>query len=276
MKSIIIINDHSSESEHAAIFALVLAQRLGVNIILANLPVLNLTTDEYGWTEMLPEVPNSVAIDSKLMKNIFERKMRYPGFKPLIQELSFSFEMGDLYRLANENEILMVIKGLDEFLPQALLNVNLAINNLLHKIRVPLLIIPSSWSEHELKRMVYLTDLRFCGIGTVKFLADLATCWDANLVIAHASASGLPPMETDQAEEVFNDEISLNIGYKKLFLNMLNQGGSMDILEVVVSEMKADLLVLVDQHFHFNSLTQQYFKDKCTLYNPVPMLIFPS
>lgn len=47
MKSIIIINDHSPESEHAAVFALVLAQRLGVNIILANLPVLKLTTDEY-------------------------------------------------------------------------------------------------------------------------------------------------------------------------------------------------------------------------------------
>lgn len=276
MKSIIIINDHSSEAEHAAIFALVLAQRIEVNIILANLPVLNLTTDEYGWTEMLPEVRDAVAIDSRLMKILFERKMRYPGFKPVIQELSFSFETGDLYRLSSENEILMVIKGLDEFLPQALLNVNLAINNLLHKIRVPLLIIPSSWSENELKRLVYITDLRFCGIGTVKFLADLAACWDANLVIAHASASGLPLMKTDQAEEVFNDEVSLNIGYKKLFLNMLNQGKSIDTLEIVVNEMKADLLVLVDQHFHFNSLTQQYFKDKCALYNPVPMLIFPS
>ncbi|MBT2562989.1 hypothetical protein J7E50_22430 [Pedobacter sp. ISL-68] len=276
MKSIIIINDHSPESEHAAIFALVLAQRLEVNIILANLPVLNLTTDEYGWTEMLPEISNTVAIDSRLMKNLLERKMLHPGFKPVIQELSFSFEMGDLYRLANENEILMVIKGLDEFLPQALLNVNLAINNLLHKIQVPLMIIPSSWSENELKRMVYLTDLRFCGLRTVKFLAGLATCWDANLVIAHASASGLPLMETDQAEEVFNDEVSLNIGYKKLFLNMLNQGEPDNTLKVMVSEMKADLLVLVDQHFHFNLLTQQYFKDNCALYNPVPILIFPS
>lgn len=276
MKSIIIINDQSPESEHAAVFALVLAQRLGVNIILANLPALKLTTEEYGWTETRQEVHNFVTMDSKLMKNLLERKMLHPGFKPLIQELGFSCENGELYKLASENEILMVVKGLDEFLPQALLNVNLAINNLLHKIRVPLLIIPSSWSENELKRMVYLTDLRFCGIGTVKFLAHLATCWDANLIIAHASASGLPLMETDQAEEVFNVEVSLNIGYKKLFLNMLNQGESMGTLEVVVKEMKADLLVLVDQHFHFNFLTQQYFKDRCSLYNPVPILIFPS
>ncbi|MFC4213050.1 hypothetical protein ACFOWA_17780 [Pedobacter lithocola] len=276
MKSIIIINDHSPESEHAAIFALVMAQRLGVNIILANLPVLKLTTDEYGWTETFPEIDDAVAVDSKLMKNLLERKMLHQGFKPVIQELSLSCETRDLYRLASENEILMVIKGLDEFLPQALLNVNLAINNLLHKIQVPLLIIPSSWSENELKRMVYLTDVRFCGIGTVKFLANLATCWDANLVIAHSAASGLPLMETSQAEEVFNEEVSRQICYKKLFLNMLDQDGATDTLEVVVSEMKADLLVLVDQHFHFNFLTQQYFKDKCSLYNPVPILIFPS
>jgi len=276
MKSIIIINDQSPESEHAAVFALVLAQRLGVNLILANLPALKLTTEEYGWTEPLQEVRDAVSVDSKLMKNLLKRKMLHPGFKPVIQELTFSCENGDLYKLASENEILMVIKGLDEFLPHALLNVNLAINNLLHKIHVPLLIVPSSWSENELKRMVYLTDLRFCGIGTVKFLVNLATCWDANLVIAHSGASGLPLMETSQAEEVFNHEVSLNVGYNKLFLNILDQGESMDTLEVVVSEMKADLLVLVDQHFHFNFLTQQYFKDRCSLYNPVPILIFPS
>lgn len=276
MKSIIIINDQSPESEHAAIFALVLAQRLGVNLILANLPALKLTTQEYGWTETLREVRDSVTVDSKLMKSLLQRKKLHPGFKPVIQELSFSCENGDLYKLASENEILMVVKGLDEFLPHALLNVNLAINNLLHEIHVPLLIIPSSWSEDELKRVVYLTDLRFCGIGTVKFLANLSRCWDANLVIAHSAASGLPVMETSQAEEVFNDEVSLNVGYNKLCLNMLDHGESMDTLEVVVSEMKADLLVLVDQHFHFNFLTQQYFKDKCSLYNPVPILIFPS
>ncbi|TCD04413.1 hypothetical protein EZ449_17400 [Pedobacter frigidisoli] len=276
MKSIIIINDQSPESEHAAAFALILAQRIGVNIIVANLPVLKLTTDEYGWTDTLPEIINAVSIDTKMVKNLLERKMLHPGFKPVIQELSFSCENGDLYKLASENEILLVIKGLDEFLPEALLNVNLAINNLLHKIHVPLMIIPSSWSDNELKRMVYLTDLRFCGLGMVKFLANLATCWDANLVIAHSSASGLPQMEINQAEEVFNQEVSHNVGYKKLFLNMLDQNECIDTLEVVVSEMKADLLILVDQHFHFNFLTQQYFKDKCSLYKPVPILILPS
>jgi len=56
----------------------------------------------------------------------------------------------------------------------------------------------------------------------------------------------------------------------------MDQGKSIDTLEVVVGEMNADLLVMVDQHFHFNFLTQQYFKDKCCLYNPVPILIFPS
>ena len=270
MKSIVIINDQSTEVEHAAVFALILAQRLAVNIILADIPVLKLTTAEYGWTETLP------AVDAKLMKNFLERKMIHPGFKPLIQELTFSCESEDLYKLACENEILMVVKGLDEFLPQALLNVNLAINNLLHKIHVPLLIIPSSWSENEFKWMVYLTDLRFCGINTVKFLAYLAACWDANLVIAHSSASGLPLMDINQAEEVFNEEVSCHIGYGKLFLNMLDQDKPTDTLEVVVSEMKADLLVLVDQHFHFNFITQQYFKDKCSIYQPVPLLIFPS
>lgn len=277
MKSILIVNDHSSESEHAAVFALVLAQRIGANIILANMPELKLSAAAtYGWTETPPEEDVSGTVHSELMRNLLERKMIHPGFKPVIREMNFSAQKEDLFTLTSENEILMVIKGLDEFLPHALLNVNLAINNLLNKLHVPLLIVPSSWSENELKRMVYLTDLRFCCIGTLKFLANLAACWDANLVIAHSSASGLPQMELNQAKEVFNEEISLNVGYRKLFLNMLDQGKSVDTIEVVVNEMQADLLILVNQHFHFNSLTEQYFKDKCALYTPVPLLIFPS
>jgi hypothetical protein len=43
----------------------------------------------------------------------------------------------------------------------------------------------------------------------------------------------------------------------------------------MVNDFNADLLVFVNQHFHFNTFIKQYFKDKCALYKPVPLLIFP-
>lgn len=276
MKTILIINDHAPEAEHAAEFALVLAQRMQANLILASSMEPKLDSQHYEWAGSSPDETIAELIHSPLMKKLLWRKKLHPGFSPLIQEAQLDNDREGLFLLASHHDIYMVIKGMDEFLPQALLNVNLAINTLLDKLQVPLLLVPSSWYENEFTRLVYLTDLPFCGIETVRFLADLAGCWKANLVIAHTSVSGLPEIEAEEAENIFNQEVSLNVGYQKLFLNMPDKKDELNTLEIMVSGMQADLLVLVNQHFHFNSLTRQYFKDKCALYKPVPLLIFPS
>ncbi|RNL56034.1 hypothetical protein [Pedobacter jejuensis] len=273
MKTILVINDHSQEAEHAAGFALVLAQRLHMNIIIATSMELKLDSRDYGWAGSSHDETIAEPIHTPLMKKLLRRKKLHPGFSPLIQEVEV--DRKGLFLLSIRNDIYMVVKGMDEFLPQALLNVNLAINTLLDQLQVPLLLVPSSWSENEFTRLVYLTDLRFCGIETVRFLVRLAGCWKANLVIAHSSASGLPEIAMKEAENIFNQEVSLNVGYSKLFLNMLEKNDELNTLEIMVSGMQADLLVMVNQHFHFNTLTKQYFKDKCARYKPVPLLIFP-
>ncbi|GGI26464.1 hypothetical protein [Pedobacter mendelii] len=274
MKTILIINDNTPEAEHAAVFALILAQRLSANIILASNPEPKHDSRDYEWAGSSHDETIAEPIHTPLMKKLLRRKKLHPGFSPLIQEVEV--DMQGLSLLPLRNDIYMVVKGMDEFLPQALLNVNLAINNLLNQLQIPLLLVPSSWSENEFTRLVYLTDLRFCGIETVRCLAGLAGCWKANLVIAHNSASGLPEIEMKEAENIFNQEVSLNVGYTKLFLNMLDKNDELNTLEIMVSGTQADLLVMVNQHFHFNTLTKQYFKDKCALYKPVPLLIFPS
>ncbi|MET4081961.1 hypothetical protein ABIB40_001912 [Pedobacter sp. UYP30] len=121
-----------------------------------------------------------------------------------------------------------------------------------------------------------MTDLRFCGIQTARFLAELAEKWNASLVIAHTSVSGLPKIELEEAESIFNEAVCPNINYRYLLLNMLDKNNQENTLEVMVGQMKADLLVLVNQHFHFNTIIKQYFKDNCARYKPAPLLIFPS
>ncbi|MFC3560580.1 hypothetical protein [Pedobacter jamesrossensis] len=276
MKTILLINDHTPEAEHAAIFGLILAQRMHANIILASSKEPEFDLQNYEWAGSTHDETIAKPIHTSLMKKLLCRKKLHPGFSPLIQETELDNDREGFFLITSRNDLYMVIKGMDEFSPEALLNVNLNINTLLDKLQVPLLLVPSSWSENEFTRLVYLTDLRFCGIEIVKFLANLAGCWRANLVIAHTSASGLPEIESQEAENIFNQEVSLNVGYKKLFLNILDKNDELNTLEIMVRGMQADLLILVNQHFHFNTLTKQYFKDKCALYKPVPLLIFPS
>jgi Universal stress protein family len=155
MKTILIINDHTPQAAHAAEFALVLAQRMRANIILASSSDPRLDSENYEWAGSSHDETIAEPIHTPLMKKLLRRKKLHPGFSPLIQEVELDDDREGIFLLASRNDICMVVKGMDEFVPQALLNVKLAINTLPDKLQVPLLLVPSSWSENEFTRLVF-------------------------------------------------------------------------------------------------------------------------
>lgn len=274
MKTILVLNDNSTTASHAAIFALDLAQKIRANIIVASI----IASDGaiYHEDPQLIETRKLRLQRSALVKTLFAHKKRFTDFRPVIQEIELAnFTGHELFQLTNDCNIYLVIRGMNEFTSSALISINLSINMLLSDIKCPLLIIPSSWDFNEFRDLVYLTDLRFCGIDTVTFIADLAREWNAKVLIAHSTVSGLPEIDEKDANDIFRNEVSRHINYSNIVMNMLDKGKIPDIIKMVVRDFHADLLVFVNQHFHFNTFTKQYFKDKCALYKPVPMLIFP-
>ena len=274
MKTILVLNDHSTTASHAAIFALDLAQKIRANIIVAS--IIESDGPIYHEDLKLSETGTLPLQRSELMKTLFAHKKRYADFRPVIQEIELVDFTGDeLFHLTNERNIYLVIRGMNEFLSSALISINLSINMLLSNIKCPLLVVPSSWNFNEFRDLVYLTDLRFCGINTVTFIADLAREWNSKVLVAHSTASGLPEIDEEDANDIFRDEVQNRVNYSNISMSILDKGKIPDIIKMVVSDFHADLLVFVNQHFHFNTFTKQYFKDKCALYKPVPMLIFP-
>lgn len=274
MKTILVLNDHSETAKHAAIFSLNLAQKIRANVIVATI-----TTSEgpiYHEDLKLSETGSMMLQRSELMNTLFAQKKRYSDFRPVIQEIEITDFTGDeLFQLTSDRNIHLVIQGMDEFLPSALINMNLAITKLLSKIECPLLIVPSSWDFNEFKDLIYLTDLRFCGLPTMSYITELAREWNAEVLIAHSTVSGLPEIDQEDADDIFKNEVQNHINYKNLSMRMLDKGMIPDIIKLAVHDFHADLLVFVNQHFHFNTFTRQYFKDQCASYKPVPMLIFP-
>lgn len=274
MKTILVLNDNSTTASHAAIFALNLAQKIRANVIVASI----IASDDEVYQEdlKLSETGTLLLRRSKLMKTLFAHKKRHTDFRPIIQEVELADFTGDeLFHLTNERNIYLVVRGMNEFVSSALISINLSINMLLSNIKCPLLVVPSSWDFNEFRDLVYLTDLRFCGINTVTFIADLAHEWNAKVLVAHSTASGLPEIDEEDANDIFRDEVRKRINYNNISMSMIDKGKIPDIIKLVVNDFHADLLVFVNQHFHFNTFTKQYFKDKCALYKPVPMLIFP-
>jgi hypothetical protein len=274
MKTLLVLNDHSPTATHAALFALNLAQKIRVNIIVASITP---NEEVIHYEELKLSSTGTITLyRSELMKTLFAHKKRYNDFRPVIQEIELTDFTGDeLFQLTVDRNIYMVIRGMDEFMPSALLNINLSITMLLSKIKCPLLVVPSTWDFNEFRDLVYLTDLRFCGLETVNYIADLAREWNAQVVIAHSTVSGLPEIDVEDADDIFRSEVRNHVNYKNVSMKILDKGEIPDVVKLVVHNFHADLLVFVNQHFHFNTFTKQYFKDKCALYQPVPMLIFP-
>lgn len=274
MKTILILNDHGEHTTQTAIFALDLAQQFSANIVVASLSHPDNLDD---FEEMQLEINGSLVLQrSELMKILLAHKKEYKDFLPVIQEIELERFTGDeLFKLTIEKNIYLVIQGIDEFHPSALHQINNSMEILQGKINCPLLIVPSSWNFGSFKDLMYFTDLRFCCLKKLGFMADFAVEWKANIVIAHSTVSGLPEIDSQDANDIFEDEVYKHVKYKNLSLKIINKEEIPDMIKLVVQELRADLLVFVNQHFHFNAFTKQYFKDKCHLYNPVPMLIFP-
>ncbi|RZJ78946.1 MAG: universal stress protein, partial [Flavobacterium sp.] len=215
MKTLIVLNDHSTTACHAAIFALDLAQKINANLILASImpPKQIMLPHDFADTK----AGTMILQHSALLQSLCTKENKHSSFSPELEEIELSdFNDDELLKLTIEKNVYMVIKGIDEVHPSALLKLNLLMNTLMEKIKCPLLVIPASWNFKTFSKLVYFTDLRFCGLGVINFIAELAQHWNAKVLIAHASASGLPEIDKEQADAIFKEEIYNHLSYAKI------------------------------------------------------------
>jgi hypothetical protein len=277
MKTILIINDNSPEAKHAAEFALTVAKKTKANLTLANTFVktqksVGLVTAGGSGKIVMHEYQTS-----KLLEHLNALNNKDAAdFKPLIEELDASnMDERGLAGMINLNQTWMMIKGMAETAPAGDGQHNLNMHVVLNKVLCPLFLIPISWSIKEIERMVYIADLRYCRIEVVRYLAELARPWRADLSIAHTSAKGLPDMAEKYALTVFSDEICKNVKYDQLFFNNIKEKDLSKTVDVLINGMHNDVLVMVNHRFHFEEILGRYITDTLPVHLNIPLLIFP-
>lgn len=225
MKTILIINDNSPEAKHAAEFALRIAQKTKANLTLANTFVKTqksvglVTAGNSGKIVMEGYQTSKLLAHLKMLND-----KDVADFKPQIEELDASaMDECGLAGVINLNQTWMIIKGMGETASADSDQQGLNMHVVLNKVLCPLFLIPVGWPVKDIERMVYIADLRYCRIQVVRYLAELARPWSADLSIAHTSAKGLPDMAEKYALTVFSDEIGKNVKYDQLFLTTLKK-----------------------------------------------------
>jgi hypothetical protein len=198
------------------------------------------------------------------------------SFKPAIKEFDVAvMTESEMIELVIKNRIWMMVKGMADIRTIADAKKNLNIHTVLNRVLCPLLLIPPHWELKDLERLVYIADLRYCRIQVVRYLADIAKSWNADLSIAHMSARGLPDMAENYALSVFSEEFSTKVNYDQLFFNNIKEKDLAKAVDVMINAMHNDVLVFVNHRYHFEEILGRYITDSLPLNITIPLLIFP-
>ncbi|HTD97950.1 MAG TPA: hypothetical protein VK668_01635 [Mucilaginibacter sp.] len=140
----------------------------------------------------------------------------------------------------------------------------------------PILFIPEKVTYKAFEKIVYATDLRFCRHEVVTFLTQLAKPLNASILIANISALGLPYMEDNYARSVFENEVLNPIHYENIYFSNIRERDIPKALDVLINGMNNDLLVLVNNKYHFKELLGHDTPYNVPENIHIPLLIFPS
>jgi nucleotide-binding universal stress UspA family protein len=274
MKTILVINESSSAAHPAVLLAISIAQQTGAHLLLANIrPVSKkLPVNPHALVPMnTPDAFVPEPMDS-LLEELDMINHHDNPFKPDIQVLpAATYAEADIVALINKHHVWMVISNVQDYAAKGKLN----LQTILNKIQCPLMLVPENFDQKSFDRIVYTADLRYCRIEVLRYLMALAKPYQASLLIAHLSASGLPHLDDNYAEMIFKESIYPLLSYPQLNYQNIRERDMNKAVDVLVNGMDTDLLVLENHRFHFEEILGMSIPDRLPSHLVLPILIFP-
>jgi hypothetical protein len=273
MKNILVINDNSAEAKNAAEFALYIAQKMQVNIVLANVykhqhkihkKVANGTFNDTDAADL--DIPAWV----NFLKSLTG------GFKPHITMLDHDGQ--DESKLAdfiNKHNIWMMVKGTSADMTTSAAQRNFKAHIVLNKVLCPLLLVPKNRAIKAVENIAYITDLRYSRTQIAEYLTELVKPWQGNLSIAHLTAKGLPNITEDCAIELFDSCTRQSVNCGPISFNYVNETDFKVAADVMVNGLKNDILAIVNHHYYIEDILCSNIKGTSLAADNIPILIFP-
>lgn len=265
MADILLINDGSQQSFQAAQYALMLANNLRHNLLLADIiPADRLTKIRIGagvdfiegGDESVPDKLNTI-------------NESYDGFHPDIKNCNVShLSEKELVSFFNQQQLFLIVHASGQNAP--LFN----LQSVFSRVYCPLLILPPDVNVKPIERIMYLTDLRFCQVPVLNYLSKLGRGGSIN--IAHICANGLPEIDSPYAEDIFSKSVSPNVKGSSLYFSHIREKDISKAVDTMIHGMHADLLVCQNRWFHFKKLFGETIPVNVPEYISVPVLVFPS
>jgi len=139
-------------------------------------------------------------------------------------------------------------------------------------INCPLMLLPDSFSITDVKRIVYLTDLRYCQQQVINYLDKFKR---SSVLLAHICEKGLPDLIPSYGNQLFTDTIRYHVANPELFFSHIKESGVEKMVDILVNTMSTDMMVCLNRRFHFQQLLGEQLPKRLPAYITVPLLVFP-
>jgi hypothetical protein len=277
MKNLLLFNDFSSEAEHVAELALLLAGKTNTNLYVWN-------TIEY---EAVPKAKLVMAGTAGGMPEIHSDKNSWierlesrlnweTGLRPAVHFIEgVEYVSEHVLSVVKKYDVGLLLRGTcGDAEHSSYIEANILKSAT--KSGCPVLLVPKHFPYKLFEKIVYPTDLRFCRHDVIVFISELAKLLNSSILIANISEKGLPHMEDNYAQSVFNDAVCYSARLEETYFSNIKERDVAKALDILVNSMNNDLLVMVNNKFHFNELLGHDSPYAIPENINIPLLIFPS
>ncbi|MGF7080219.1 universal stress protein [Mucilaginibacter sp. UYCu711] len=285
MKTILVLTDFSIKADHAAHYALKLAQKIQANLLLCNVypqPAIVTASTHTFWNGNESETFEQDSLNdlAELANRLNKQldKTCNDEFKPVVDFCSMAGPLTAAinYIVASRQILFAVIAthSSDDFM--AFLNGNHA-NEIIENANCPVLVLPYQLSFNGFNKIVFATDLAHKGTDVLHSLYHITKYFDSEVLVTHVGMVKLAKVTEDYITRRFLcQEIGVS-QYPKIQYRSVKNKSITAGLQWLAEHDDIDLLVLVH---HKRNLIQKIFEPSVTkkLANKFakPMLIFPS
>ncbi len=255
---ILFFNDDSPEAVNAGEFALAIANKVRADLLILNLCKKRSKLEAISVRTEKP--------DLRVTNGTSKAKILHVD--------ASEFTEKDICELVIAKKIWLMVKGIEKKVTHEILT-SIDVQAVLNHVACPLLLVPDSYRGRTFENITYAVDMRYCRAAVLKFLSDLALVYDANLMVEHFSAKGLPHLSDIFARDLFEQEIMKKIKHEKVYFNNFKERNLDIAVDVMINDLHADLLALVNHRYHFSELFGSNIKNVLPDHIAVPVIIFP-
>jgi nucleotide-binding universal stress UspA family protein len=285
MKTIAVLTNFSDRSEHAAGYALHLAQKIKANVLLYNsflvpsdIPIDAQVVWPVGEYE---EMQSYSEVKLKELCEKLEDEVKTNNstlmFQPKITHLCEEGTIANtLNKLEGNKEIILMVMGTHSTDDLSTFLTGNNCRQVIDAAKLPLLIIPANAPVKIPEQIAFATDITYSDVAFINSLSSLATYFSAEITITNVNPDSPLDSEHDAAVQLFIYDVANEVNYAKINYRTIPNTNVRKGLEWLTANSSIDMLVMVHRKSSFfEFFYKSSISKKMAVCSTVPLLIYP-